>query len=299
MVSNRLLACVLAQETSIVASVIIHTRDRATFLNLTLRTLERQFFPSHAWELVIVDHSSVDETPVVLDEYKRRGQLPLVQLRTSRHRGFAGSLNDALRVSRGRLLVLLGDDRLVPRDFLTRHIVSHARNCAVVVGASHRSIHTHLLPLGDAAAEGVSPTPALVAEDLDHPERLAWLMFDGGAQHDRLFGHLRRSVGPEPSTWACFDMGNASFPRQEVLDIGGFDETFLSTGTGAVRIAGLDLAYRLHRSGLPIHFEPGAIALKQCRASVETQTWEWRRVQCTFIRKHPELNPSLTMPILL
>ena len=57
----------------IAASVVIPTRNRSTYLDLVLASLEQQLLPRRCWEVVIVDNASQDDTPAVLDRRDRRG----------------------------------------------------------------------------------------------------------------------------------------------------------------------------------------------------------------------------------
>jgi glycosyltransferase involved in cell wall biosynthesis len=83
------------------------TRDKATYLELTLATLERQTFPADAWELVVVDDASVDGTPSVLEKYAGRERMHLSWHRYSQCRDRAVACNDALEAARGRIVVFL------------------------------------------------------------------------------------------------------------------------------------------------------------------------------------------------
>src|SRR5258708_35328574 len=59
------------------ASVVMVTRDRASYLELTLATLDKQTLPVHDWELIIVDRGSLVGTTDVLDRCAARGRIHL------------------------------------------------------------------------------------------------------------------------------------------------------------------------------------------------------------------------------
>lgn len=60
-------------------SVIVITRNRASYLDLTPPMLERQVVPAREWEVIVADERSVDSTSEVVNHY-RRGRL---QVRSS------------------------------------------------------------------------------------------------------------------------------------------------------------------------------------------------------------------------
>jgi GT2 family glycosyltransferase len=70
------------------------------------------------FEVVVVDNNSSDETPHYLSEWAcREPRLRLVL--NSTNRGFAGGNNDGIAVASGKLLVLLNNDTLVGKGWLS------------------------------------------------------------------------------------------------------------------------------------------------------------------------------------
>lgn len=288
------IAKVLGKDSGIAASVVIVTRNKATYLNLTLASLERQSFPSNAWEIVVVDDASADDTSEVLDKYEEQGRLHLVRPRTIQHRGAVVARNEALAAARGTVVVFLGDDCLIGPDFLMQHLMHHLDEPCVVLGDNHRRVHTHLFSFTDPPPEGASPVPVFDATDLlDHGEQLSPLTFEGGNDLRPLF-QLNEQDGQHPLAWAGFSTGNASMPREQILAVGAFDESYRDWG-----LADEDLAYRLHYAGLPFHFEPRALSLRQV---CPDQPVSGVDIGCNlhhFFCKHPDLNRARIEPMLL
>jgi glycosyltransferase involved in cell wall biosynthesis len=104
-----------AHERSLELSVLIASRDRADRLRQTLDGLAKQDRPPLAWEVIVVDNDSCDDTARVLDEASQH--LPLVRLHEDRP-GKNRALNRALDVAAGRLLVFTDDDVMLPRGWL-------------------------------------------------------------------------------------------------------------------------------------------------------------------------------------
>ena len=78
--------------------------------------LKQTAYPNY--ELVLVDNASVDETAGYLKEIEALHENIKVVLNTT-NRGFAGGNNDGIRASTGEYIVLLNNDTVVPRGWLT------------------------------------------------------------------------------------------------------------------------------------------------------------------------------------
>lgn len=92
-------------------SVIIATRDRAALLAATLEAISGQEPPGCAWEIVVVDNASVDDTPSVVAAAAAASPIPVRYL-SERKPGKSHALNTAVEHARGSLLVLTDDDVL-------------------------------------------------------------------------------------------------------------------------------------------------------------------------------------------
>lgn len=96
-------------------SVLFATHNGAATLPLMLRSL-LELSGNVDYEIVAVDNSSKDETPLILDIFKEI--LPLRVLQQPR-RGKNPSLNLGLSACRGDLVVLTDDDVIVDPDWLS------------------------------------------------------------------------------------------------------------------------------------------------------------------------------------
>ena len=99
----------------------------------------------------------------------------------------------------------------------------------------------------------------------------------------------RRSLHP-PSrkrlSWLYFLTGNASVRRDDLLEVGAFDERF--TGYGH---EDLELGYRLQKAGISILYEPRAINYHCQDVPHEDQVEKMKlagRSTVRFYRKHPD-----------
>ncbi len=296
--TGRLVARFLQGRSELAASVVIATQDRATYLNLTLAALERQSFPEDAWEVVVGDSGSRDETAALLDRFESRGHLRMT--RASVGAGDPSrALNQALAMARGSIVVLLGDDRLVAPDFLARHLLHHLHEPCVVLGDSRGCVHTHLFPPSEVTLTGLLPEPVFEAQDLDHPDRWSRWVVGQRSDYRPLFAYFDRRSAQNPFPWVHFDAGNASVSREALLQVRGFTEGFAGWNLGCWGLAGQEVAYRLHRAGFRFRFEPRAQTLRQLSLRQPLPRSEQVRNLCCLFSKHPELSRSQLEPILL
>ena len=100
------------------ASVVILTHDNLAFSRMCLASvLENTEYPNY--ELIVVDNASSDGT---VEELNRlAGSIPLGKTILNDHNaGFGPGNNQGLAAATGEILVLLNNDTIVPRGWLTR-----------------------------------------------------------------------------------------------------------------------------------------------------------------------------------
>ena len=111
-------------------------------------------------------------------------------------------------------------------------------------------------------------------------------------EHPQERGHLH----PESRKrlpWLYFLTGNASVPRDDLLAVGCFDESF--TGYGH---EDLELGYRLERAGLEIVYEPRAVNYHCQDIPHDDQKEKMKlagRSTVRFYRKHPDFAVKLNL----
>jgi glycosyltransferase involved in cell wall biosynthesis len=97
-------------------SIIIPTHNRSALVTRVIDALLYQDTRAD-YEIVIVDSNSSDDTPSVLATYRDR-DARIKTCRTDKP-GASAARNAGLDAASGKLLILLDDDILVPRDFLS------------------------------------------------------------------------------------------------------------------------------------------------------------------------------------
>lgn len=177
----------------------------------------------------------------------------------ARNRGSAGATED--------ILVFLDDDMRVGPEFVAAHLDAHARRPGSLV-------------LGAMPVHPDSP-PSFLTEGLAR-----W-----AARRDAALAVPGAAPGFEEVL-----TGNLSVSRETFERLGGFDRRF--TDEGAFGDEDLEFGWRAVRAGVPIVFEPRAVAAqcfdKRFRAVADD-------IRCgavadvRFAAKHPEVRAQLTL----
>jgi glycogen synthase len=179
-------------------SIVVNTLDRAPRLRKLLASLRHLDYP--AFEVVVVNGPSTDETDAVLAEFADD-----IKVVRCPDRNLSRSRNLGIAAAAGELIAFIDDDALPATPGWLTAIVS---------------------PLvGQPAAGGVGG-PVLRGDSAE-------LEFDAGATTDYGMQILTRSdvsalaTDPDGRRWTRRVAGcNCVFRRNVLLEIGGFDETF-------------------------------------------------------------------------
>lgn len=203
-----------------ILSVVIPTFNRRETLAVVLPLLAKQTLPAEQYELLLCDSGSTDGTLELVTELA----IPnLRHIRPAENRGRSGARNAGIREARGELVLFTDADILPSPDLLEQHLRLHrARPHSAVVGL-------------EVQVDTVAEYEAV----RDNP-------YDKGR-------HMHGRSDKQMS-WLFFLTGNASAPRQGLLDVGLFDENFTVYGH-----EDLELGYRLQKAGYPILYNAAAI----------------------------------------
>ncbi|HMF61031.1 MAG TPA: glycosyltransferase family 2 protein [Vicinamibacterales bacterium] len=99
-------------------SIVIATYNRAADLRETLASLAA-LRPDGAWEAIVVDNNSPDETRAVVEAAARTFPVDLRYI-FEREQGRSPALNAGIRIARGAIIATTDDDVRVPADWLNR-----------------------------------------------------------------------------------------------------------------------------------------------------------------------------------
>ena len=235
----------------IAISVVIPTYNRLETLQHVVPSLLQQTIAPSTYELLVCDSQSTDGTAAYLAGVAR--EHPQVRHLPGPYSGRAMARNAGIASAAGEVVLFNDADIIASTDLLERHLQRHRqRERIAVVGweVQVRSLEEYAAKRDDPAARG------------------------------RLHPPSRKTLD-----WLYFLTGNASVRRDDVLAVGGFDESF--TGYGH---EDLELGYRLRKAGIAIVYEPRAISY-HCQDVAEPD--QARKMELAgrstvrFYRKHP------------
>jgi len=202
-------------------SVIIPTYNNRDVLRETIRALREQTLASELFEIVVVDDGSTDSTAEMLAEAQRQPGASIRSV-TQANRGRSAARNLGVRSAEGRIVVFLDSDLWATPTLLAEH-------------------HRHYPP--DVTGRGVQ------GRTVTHPESRVTPFMKVKEMTPDLTIRRRRDLSPFHVTTR-----NCSMLRQDVLDAGGFDETFSGYGWEDI-----ELAIRMHGRGVRFEYEPLAL----------------------------------------
>jgi glycosyltransferase involved in cell wall biosynthesis len=215
-------------------TVALCTRNRAPLLPAALRGLGRQRAPL-AWELLVVDNASADDTGARAHAAAHDFPVPLHVVHEERV-GLSFARNRALAEARGEILLFIDDDAVARPGWLAAHARAYAD--ARLVGTGGR-----IAPVLPAAAPEWFRTHVMT--------RI------GGPSSRYDFGEESLGVGPGTPRPPPFG-ANLGLRRSVALAVGGF-RTDLGWGNPGLPGEETELAARAAAEGGHLLYLPDAI----------------------------------------
>lgn len=214
-------------------SVIVLNWNGAAFLPRCLEALRAQTF--REFDVLVVDNGSTDHSVDEVDALWPGFRV----LRLERNLGFAVANNRAAQVVRGRWLVFLNNDAFPRPDWLERLME------AALAWPAFSFFASRLVYADD-------PNRMQATGDVLNISGFAWSR-DNGFPEDH--AHLQVEEVFSPCAAA------AMYQRQAFLDVGGFNEDFVS------HLEDVDLGFRLRLVGQRCLYVPSAVAAHVVSAS--------------------------------
>ena len=213
------------------ASLIVNTFEKPRHLELVLESIARQEGVDGAFELIITDDGSTDGTRQTVESFARSAPFR-VAFTTLPHDGFqlARNRNQGAKLARGRTLIFLDGDCVLPRDHVAAHLGRRRPGrallcyCARLTEEESRSIDaSDLSPRAVARLTSASERSALASRH----RKCVWYTLIRHPTKPRLAG------------------GNFSVWRSDYERVNGFDERFRGWGQEDD-----DLGLRLRAAGV-------------------------------------------------
>lgn len=245
-------------------SVVVPTYTRWPMLQRVLDALSKQV-EAPLFEVVVVDDGSKDETRTEMTRLASSSPFPFaLQFLTQQNEGPGSARNRGIAASTGRFIVSIGDDTVPEPRFL----------------AEHARIHRDSGDDSWVACLGYTGWP-----ETEHVTAFMDYINDYGLQFGyRLIEH--GSVVP----FNFFYTSNLSIDR-ELLAANPFDTSFPSAAWEDI-----ELAYRLDRLGLKLHYNAHAVTRHYHPMTIDSfakRQYTVGKSGAIFHRMHPELGHFL------
>ena len=120
-------------------SIIVLNYQGEKFIKATLDSLVNLHYPKDRFEVLVVDNNSRDKSREVIENYKRSlttNHYPTTTLYLEKNLGFAGGNNEGIKKAKGTYVILLNNDCIVDKDWLTELVkVAEGDEQAFAVGS--------------------------------------------------------------------------------------------------------------------------------------------------------------------
>ncbi len=208
-------------------SVIIATFNRCAALKQTLASLEGMTVPSSVgWELFVADNNSSDDTPTIVEEFRRRAPMEVRYLFEARQ-GKSFALNAAIQQARGKIIAFTDDDVTFDPNWLASLKRGLDELDCIAVGGK-------IIPVWDG------PLPS-------------WFQWEG----QQAVVHL--DLGEKPTELNFAIGANAAFRREAFEKYGLFQTKLGVSAESAASYEDDEFGHRLIRAGEKIMYVPEAI----------------------------------------
>ncbi len=136
-------------------TVLLATWNRAHLVGRAIQSIVEQSFRD--WEIVIADDGSTDNTPAVVDEWRKK-EPRIIYMRSEVNQGISKNYNRGLRLARGEYVAMIDDDDpWCDPEKLKKQIVFLDANkeyigCGggvIVVDPKGKELYRYLKPLAD------------------------------------------------------------------------------------------------------------------------------------------------------
>jgi glycosyltransferase involved in cell wall biosynthesis len=247
---------------SIRISAVICTHNRASFLRSALQSLMTQSLDPSAYEILIVDNASTDDTRSVVDS-ERRG-LPLLRYVHEGTVGVSRARNTGWRNAHAALVAYLDDDAIAEPHWLERML---------------------------RFLESTMPQPGAVGgkiEPIWARPRPAWLS-DEMARALTVVDWSDEVIVLKPDQWIV--ASNVGFPRRVLEEIGGFRADLGRQGPRLLSNEENLARIQIEARGYRCYYHPEIVVQHHMHASRISQSWfkkrlYWQGVSDAWMRRH-------------
>jgi glycosyltransferase involved in cell wall biosynthesis len=240
------------------ASVIIPTYNREEILRLTLLSLTKQSIARDDYEVIVVDDGSQDKTAELVDSFKASIQLKYYYQEDLGYR-VALARNEGIKRSVGKKLIFLDSGMVVPSTFIEEHIKAHDD----IYKGTNSQTKKHYAVIGYVFGYALFKDFEHLKDKINFEEpdqSIEILRYeDSSADYrNQLYIRIDDDLSKLAFPWPLFWTTNVSVSRALTLEIGCFDENFITWGMEdlefAYRLAEHQVIFKLARNACGIHY---------------------------------------------
>lgn len=238
------------QPQELLVSVIVCTYNREKLLEKTLLSLVEQDLTGDAYEIVVVDNGSSDNTRAVVEKIAK--SCSKIRYIYESRLGVAIARNTGAKMSRARYIVFFDDDNVADVDCVRELL---------------------------RAYDEIVPKPSIVAGkvglDWEGKGRPSW--FPNRYDH----WVSRYDFGDQPRQLTQDDYivtMNVAFDREDYLAHGGIREDLCRKGRMFITSGDVDLFGRMLANGMHAYYQPSALASHFVPRSRQKRSWLFKRI---------------------
>lgn len=243
-------------------SVVIPARNAVDRLLYTLYSLNLQYTPFEEFEVIIVDNASTDGLEKRFVSFQAHYPLQLYSCKKKCAR--AKLLNMGMDKAKGDLLIFLGANMIVPREFIGTHKQAHAHGKRLVLaGEADKRIYSVYYPGFSRQQQKECQKWLETYPQVKRPHTLSNIvpLID---EHQIVSGLLSDIAMPAGTRlprsrkpWSLFHTKHMSIMRSAFSKVGYFQET------GSLKDAEAEMANRLEKARYQIRPMSRLTLLKQ------------------------------------
>lgn len=230
-------------------SVIIPTYNRKKLLEYTLKSFEQQTMNKEEYEIIVCDDGSNDDTFELTKSYEEKINIKYCY---HKHDSFRVALtrNMGINIARGEVCVFIDSGMIACKEYLEEHYKEHMRNnkSCIVAGSILGFKITYEL---EEKLKSIF--------DINFLDQSFNKINNERAFRDEreiTLNHIGRDMSVWPAPWIYFWSGNISVKKEELENVGLFDENYIGWGGEDT-----DLGIRLYLNNLKSVYSDKAQAI--------------------------------------
>jgi glycosyltransferase involved in cell wall biosynthesis len=271
------------------ATVIIPTYNRSKLIQYSLDSIVKQNLNLNTFEVIVVDDGSSDDTREVVLSYQDKLNLKYF---FQEDKGFRAALarNVGIRNTESDLCIFIDSGIMLASNCVAEHINTHQRASEPIAVTGY--VYGFTLEDDGYEAFQLELLRMLNLSDVDqtitHLKRLNKYL----DQRETYYRRHNDAIDRLPAPWITFWTCHVSVRRQDLMNVGLFDENFTLWATEDI-----ELGFRLFQHGVKIILSREATAVHYPHHKDFTENWKTKRFNLAYFHKkhqHPITKLLLT-----